>query len=45
VPDLDDIAEDFSAALDEVRAAAGVRVAGGASRRVGVNGRRAPART
>src|SRR3954469_24913505 len=35
MPDLEDIADDFSEALDEVRAAAGVRV----------NGRRAPART
>ena len=39
IPDLDEIAEDFAAALDEVGAAAGVRVTGG------VNGRRAPART
>src|SRR3954469_19780728 len=35
MPDLEDLAGDFSEALDEVRAAAGVRV----------NGRRAPART
>src|SRR3954447_14726821 len=38
MPDLDDIADDFSEALDEVRAAAGVTTAP-------VNGRRAPART